>query len=269
MLYTSGEDEEGERAADSLLSPSSSFSSKQKRQQLLLSAGRACGEKERTQGGDLKERACGKKQRSGADNSCKDEGAGADNCGSYGRATGWERGGICDGRPRILHNILTICNVDRGFCKFALAISCSSTIFYLRYTLTLACFDEGSRIFAFAAAAVIPPPPPLRPPLYPPPFLYSPPSVLHQLCPPSLPITGLSFPPLPPLPPPPSPIRPRITYTREVLLAATIPSSVPLLAALRVASTLPSLPPYHWPLAPTPSPSSPTALSHTSPYNLH
>ena len=65
---TSGEDEEGERAADtgardppfhisSLLSPSSSFSSKQKRQRLLLSAGRACGEKERTHGGDLKERA--------------------------------------------------------------------------------------------------------------------------------------------------------------------------------------------------------------------
>ena len=127
---TSGEDEEGERAADtgardppfhisSLLSPSSSFSSKQKRQQWLLSAGRAGGEKERTHGGDLKERACGKKQRSGADNSGKDEGAGADNFGSYGRATGWERGGICDGRPRILHNILTICNVDRDFCKFA------------------------------------------------------------------------------------------------------------------------------------------------------
>ena len=54
--------------------------------------------------------------------------------------------------------------------------------------------------------------------------------------------------------------------------SATIPSSVPLLAALRVTCplpALPSLPPYHWPLVPTPSPSSPTALSHTSLYNLH
>ena len=113
-----GEDEEGERAADtgtrdppfhisSLLSPSSSFSSKQKRHQFFVSAGRAGGEKERTHGGDLNERACGKKQRYGADNSGKDMGAGADNCGSYG-ATGWDRGGICDGRPRYLHNIQTI-----------------------------------------------------------------------------------------------------------------------------------------------------------------
>ena len=116
---TSGEDEEGERAADtgardppfhisSLPSPSSSFSSKQKRQQLLLSAGRAC-------------------------------------------------------------------NVDRGFCKFA-PVALPSSI-YVTHSLLHALTKLPH--FRICSSSVIPPPPPLRPPLYPPPFLYSPPSVLQ------------------------------------------------------------------------------------------